>query len=62
MSLTDASEERMLKGGPFNEGFDAYWDGVMYEQNPYQMNSIEYQRWADGWISAEERDCTEDGR
>lgn len=56
MSLTDLSEELMMKSSSYKEGIDAYWESIMYEQNPYRSNSIDHQQWADGWMTAEGND------
>lgn len=56
MSLTDLAEELAVKTSAYVEGFDGYWDGVMYEQNPYTLSSGDYLRWQEGWLAAESSD------
>lgn len=56
MNLTDLSEEVRIKSRSYQEGIDAYWDGVMYEQNPYRPGYPDHDRWADGWMTAEGND------
>lgn len=54
--MTDLSETLITGSRSYQEGIDAYWEGIAYERNPYLANSIEYQRWTDGWVSAESAD------
>lgn len=54
MSLTDIAEDKKTKSGFYNEGYDAYVDGCLYELNPYVQDTIEYENWHHGWLDAEE--------
>lgn len=38
----------------YNEGWDAYVDCVLYENNPYSTHKSYryYERWIEGWIDA----------
>lgn len=56
MSLTDLSEKAMVSHHAYQEGFSAYWDGILYEQNPYLADTVDHQRWADGWTTSEGND------
>jgi hypothetical protein len=38
MSTTDA----------FEEGYDAYWDGVDLAGNPHDEDTVDYRLWEDG--------------
>ena len=31
------------------EGFNAYWDGLSFLDNPYNSGTIEYEDWRKGW-------------
>jgi len=49
MSTTDA----------FEEGYDAYWDGVDVSDNPYNEEEKERRSWEEGWRAARKHDYDE---
>lgn len=42
----------------FEVGYDAYWDGVDIEDNPYDQgkNGDEFESWVTGWREARKHD------
>ena len=46
----------------YNEGYDAYWDGVDREDNPYDQEKEPEKRssWEEGWREARKHDYDED--
>ena len=42
-----------LKEDEFSEayikGFEAYWDGLSFLDNPYHQGTLDYNEWRDGW-------------
>lgn len=58
MSLTDLAEMQATKNPLYLEGAKAYYDGSMYEQNPYQYNTSSGNLWATGWCDAESHDMS----
>jgi ribosome modulation factor len=60
MSLTDQAEMRRFGSSAYTEGYDAYYDGAMFEQNPYGEALLVHKAWADGWLDAEAADCVMD--
>jgi hypothetical protein len=48
---TEMSENRA-----FQEGYDAYWDGVDPDDNPYRSESAEHFSWDEEWSQAELED------
>ena len=43
----------------FDEGYDAYWDGVDVGDNPYDEETEERRSWEDGWRAARKHDYDE---
>ena len=45
----------------FEEGYDAYWDGLQVEDNPYdpEKQSEEQRSWDEGWLAARRHDYDE---
>ena len=47
----------------FDEGYDAYWDGLDREDNPYdpgqEADAAKRQSWEDGWREARKHDYDE---
>jgi ribosome modulation factor len=43
----------------YEEGYDAYWDGVDGNNNPYDEDTDERRRWEEGWIEARNHDYDE---
>jgi ribosome modulation factor len=44
----------------FDEGYDAYWDGVDVSDNPYDEETEERGSWEAGWHAARRHDYDED--
>ncbi len=46
----------------YDEGYDAYWDGVDCEENPYDPEQEPEKRnsWEEGWREARKHDYDED--
>ena len=42
------------------EGYDAYWDQGVSDENPYPPGTEDLNSWAAGWLKAEEEDYRED--
>jgi hypothetical protein len=36
----------------YQEGYNAYYDGFEFEDNPYRYGSVPYGGWYDGWLKA----------
>ena len=55
-------EERpMTDHDAYDEGYDAYWDGIDCEDNPYQEDEPEKRSsWEEGWREARKHDYDED--
>jgi ribosome modulation factor len=57
----------MMRGNPMNqhaaydEGYDAYWQGLPRDDNPYDQQEApdEYQFWDEGWRAARIHDYDE---
>jgi hypothetical protein len=60
VSLTDQAEMRRFGSSTYTEGYDAYFDGILYEQNPYSEGAFGHESWNEGWIDAESSDCAID--
>jgi ribosome modulation factor len=43
----------------FQEGYDAYWDGVDISDNPYEQETDDFRRWEEGWVQARNHDYDE---
>jgi ribosome modulation factor len=45
----------------FDEGYAAYWDGVVLEGNPYdqEKNADGFESWIKGWREARKHDYDE---
>jgi ribosome modulation factor len=45
----------------YDEGYDAYWDGIDKGENPYDMETETVQRdsWEKGWREARKHDYDE---
>ena len=50
---------QMVNNEAFEEGYDAYWDGVDVGDNPYDEDAEEQRCWEDGWRSARKHDYDE---
>ena len=49
----------MVNSDAYEEGYDAYWDGVDVSDNPYDEDAEEQRYWEDGWRSARKHDYDE---
>jgi hypothetical protein len=51
----------MTNSEAFEAGYDAYWDGVGTEDNPYEQeqNVDEFRSWSEGWQEAQKHDFDE---
>ena len=43
----------MTEDSAFQEGYDAYWDGVDPDDNPYVSGSEQQFSWDEGWSQAQ---------
>jgi ribosome modulation factor len=43
----------------YEEGYDAYWDGVDVSGNPYDEDTNDRRSWEEGWIAARNHDYDE---
>ncbi len=43
----------------FDEGYDAYWDGVEVTDNPYEEDTDDHLCWEAGWRAARKHDYDE---
>ena len=43
----------------YNEGYDAYWNGVDVSDNPYDDDTEERKAWEKGWRAARRHDYDE---
>ncbi|MGA2063281.1 MAG: hypothetical protein ABSG67_22655 [Thermoguttaceae bacterium] len=43
----------------FEEGYDAYWEGVDVSDNPYEEDTDEHCSWEEGWRAARKHDYDE---
>ena len=43
----------------FEEGYDAYWEGVDVSDNPHEEDTDERRSWEEGWRSARKHDYDE---
>ncbi len=50
-----------MNNDAFEAGYDAYWDGVDIEDNPYdqEKNADEFESWLKGWRTARKHDYDE---
>ena len=57
-----ASCNRMADNNAFDEGYDAYWEGVDVSDNPYDEEKEADARlsWEQGWRKARQHDYDED--
>ena len=51
----------MSTNDAFDEGYDAYWDGVDVSGNPHEDDMDEYRSWEDGWRTARKDDYDDTG-
>jgi len=49
----------MANRDAFDEGYDAYWDGIAAEDNPYDQGTEESHAWNEGWQKARQHDLDE---
>lgn len=43
----------------FEEGYDAYWEGVDVSDNPHEKATDKHRSWEDGWRTARKHDYDE---
>lgn len=46
----------MADSDAFQEGYDAYWDGVDLDDSPYVLGTEHSFRWDEGWSHAQVED------
>ena len=51
----------MTANDAYDEGYDAYWDGLQRDANPYdqQRDPDEHESWLEGWRAARIHDYDE---
>jgi len=49
----------MADNEAFDEGYDAYWDGVDVSDNPFEEETEERKSWEEGWRAARKHDYDE---
>lgn len=45
----------------FQQGYDAYWDGVDCDDNPFISETDQHYSWDEGWSQAQLEDDEADG-
>lgn len=45
-----------MKYNPWQSGVNDYWDGLMIEDNPYDIGTEEWEEWREGWWFASDED------
>ena len=50
----------MTRETAVREGYDAYWDGVDSDDNPYIFETDEHYAWDEGWSQAQLEDGSAD--
>ena len=51
------SKERTLTNDSIDkDGYQAYWDGVAADGNPYPPGTEQWRSWKDGWAQAQLED------
>ena len=53
------SAQTMSTNDAYEDGYDAYWDGIDVSGNPYDEETEERRYWEDGWRSARKHDYDE---
>ena len=51
----------MADEAAFQQGYDAYWDGVDCDDNPFASETDEHYSWDEGWSQAQLADDEADG-
>jgi len=49
----------MTENDAFDEGYDAYWEGVDLSGNPYEEDTDGNRAWEEGWRAARGHDYDE---
>jgi len=49
----------MTDHNAFDEGYDAYWDGLDVSVNPYEVDTDGHRSWEAGWKAARRPDYDE---
>jgi hypothetical protein len=49
----------MPNNDAFEDGYDAYWEGMDLSSNPHDADTEEYCAWEDGWRVAQKHDYDE---
>jgi hypothetical protein len=49
----------MTNNETFDEGYDAYWEGVDVSDNPYAEDTDGHRWWEEGWRAARQHDYDE---
>jgi ribosome modulation factor len=49
----------MAANDAYEEGYDAYWDGVDVTDNPYEADTTDHRSWEAGWRAARKHDYNE---
>jgi len=49
----------MIDNDAYDEGYDAYWDGVEVSDNPYEEDTNGHRSWEEGWRAARKQDHDE---
>ena len=49
----------MPSQGAFDEGYDAYWEGVDVSDNPHDEETDDRRSWEEGWRAARKHDYDE---
>ena len=49
----------MVANDAFEEGYDAYWDGVDVSGNPYKEDTDDRRSWEEGWRAARQHEYDE---
>jgi len=49
----------MIDNDAYDEGYDAYWEGVEVRDNPYEEDTDGHCSWEEGWRAARKHDHDE---
>jgi ribosome modulation factor len=57
--VLEKGDSPMTNNDAFQEGYDAYWEGVDVSDNPYDEETDDRRSWEEGWRAARKHDYDE---
>lgn len=48
-----------MKNTPYDSGYQAYFDGLDIDANPFKDGTDDYEDWESGWVTAADTDDQE---